>query len=122
MAPRLKSIFASQVGYLLKGGYDLALIRNVAVNLAHQDVQKLAYIGGSVRVEQSKLDEAEHNARKREEQEPWSPEARAAASAFLSKVKVERAHPTWGRICEQIGCSANALYGREFCKEHEVAA
>jgi uncharacterized protein (UPF0335 family) len=66
---RLKSIIASAVGHLLKGGYSFDLIRGVAVNLAVTDPRKLAQLGAHVRVEQARREQSEHVARMRAERE-----------------------------------------------------
>jgi hypothetical protein len=82
MDERLKSIVASQVGTLLKGGYPLDLVRRIAVELALswdtvRGHNRLTHLQQRVRAIDAGDATAEHAARKRDAAGPLDPRVAA---------------------------------------------
>lgn len=123
----LKNMVAAAIGDLLKGGYDLDLIRHVAVETAlnYDEVrrhQRLTQLRKRVRAVQSERDLDEHSRRKLagRYEVPVDPAAAAAVRALLAKYRGgERLPDRWAYLCMAPGCTRTALLNQPTCVEHE---
>ncbi len=118
---RAKDIFLAAAGDLLQGGYDLALVRKVAIDAAldYDDVRgysKLTQLRLRVRAEQNRLNLEEHHAHRRAEETPFP----ASVAAVRLMRDSFRGVPIadWNHRCLTDGCERTALYRQPHCADH----